>query len=330
LLTVFVAHAEADAKVAQELGAFLEIGCDVSFFAQDGLIQPGEDLIATAENGLAADVLVLLLSLASNPARWVRERWEPVLVARAAELGTRVAVVMLEECPFPGLLRRGAGFCDTTPGRMVAWRRLKRWIWGITLGTQPAMTYSAELEAIYVDVADRVGVGSATAERTRKFTREACREFELVLWVPAHGRSLAQVVCETGAQLGLRMPGPLEEDCRAVKDILSRRRCLLVLDAPTVGVEPMLPDGRSSVLYTSEPEVLLEEARTLKTARHLLAAGRVSEAYEILLELFQGGVEKEQCARELVWIYEQWDRMDEANSLRFLVGDAPSGQLRLF
>jgi hypothetical protein len=334
LLTVFVAHAEADAEVARELGAFLELGCDVSVFGQDGLIRPGEDLIAAADNGLSADVLVLLLSPASNLTRWVRERWEPVLVARAAELGTRVAVVLHGECTFPGLLRRGAGFfdatLDATTGGFAAWRRLKRWIWGIQLGTEPTMTYSADLDEIYRDVADRVGVGSASAELARRFAREASREFEAVLWVPAYGRSLAQVVCEAGAQLGMRLAGPVAEDCRLVKRVLSERRCLLVMDAPTVRVKAMLPEGRSSVLFTSEPEMVVEEAPSVAGARGLLAAGRVSEAHEMLRKLFDGGVETEQCARELVWIYEQWDRMEEANELRFLVGAAPSEQLRLF
>ena len=325
-----MAHAEADATAARELGAFLEVGCDVSFLGEDGLIGPGDDLIAAAENGLAADLLVLLLSPASNPARWVRERWEPVLFARAAEMGTRVAVVLLEECAFPALLRRGGGFCDATANRMAGWRRLKRWIWGIQLGTEPAMTFSADLEEIYQDVADRAGVGSASAETARRFAREASREFEAVIWVPAYGKSLAQVVCEAGAQLGMRLAGPVAEDCRVVKGVLSERRCLLVMDAPTVRVKPMLPDGRSSVLFTSEPEIILKEDPTVACARRLLGAGRVSEAHEMFRQLFDSGVETEQCARELVWIYEQWDRMDEANELRFLVGAAPAEQLRLF
>jgi hypothetical protein len=330
LLTVFVAHAEADAAFARQLGAFLEVGCDVSYFDRDGQIRPGEDLLATAENGLSADVLVLLMSPASNLPRWVRDRWEPVLVARAEEMGTRVAVMLLEECAFPALLRRGAGFCDATVGRMWALRRLKRWIWGIALGTEPALTYSSDLEPLYLKVADCAGVSTAPPAMARRFAREAAREFEAVLWVPAHRRSLAQVVCEAGSQLGLRLAGPVEEDCRAVRSFLSKKRCLLVLDAPTVSVEPLLPSGRSSVLYTSEPERLVADVPTVPRARHLLAAGRVSEAHEILQQLYETGIDTEQCARELVWIYEQWDRMEEANRLRFLVGPAPSEQLRLF
>jgi hypothetical protein len=330
LLTVFIAHAEANAEVARQLGAFLKVGCPVSIFDDDGRIEDGEDLIATADKGLAADVLVLLLSAASNPTKWVRERWEPVLVTRASELGTRVAVMLLEECNFPALLRRGAGFCDATANCMTAWRRLKRWIWGIQLGSGPAMTFSADLEEIYREVADQVGVGSAPPQMARRFAREVSREFEAVLWIPAYERSLAQVVCETGAQLGMRLPGPLAEDCRLVKGVLSERRCLLVMDAPTVRVKAMLPEGRSSVLFTSEPEVVVKEEPGVPDARRLLAEGRVSEAYEILTKLLECGVQTEQCARELVWIYEQWDRIEEANSLRFLVGEAPAEQLRLF
>jgi len=330
LLTVFIAHSQADEEFVRNFGAFLEVGCDVSVFREDGLVRPGQDLLAVAENGLSADVLVLVLSPASNLVRWVRERWESVLVVRAAELGTRVAVVLIEECTFPGLLRRGGNFFDATEERMTAFRRLKRWIWGIQLGTEPAMTFSADLEAIYEAVADRVGRTTTSAERAKRFAREASREFEAVLWVPAYGRTLAQIACETGAQLGMRLAGPLDEDCRTVRDVMSERRCLLVMDTPTSSVDALLPEGRTSVLFTSEPGMVAEEAASLAEARRLLSAGRVSEAHKMLRRLFDGGVELEQCARELVWIYEQWDRMEEAHQLRFLVGNAPSEQLRLF
>jgi hypothetical protein len=330
LLTVFVAHCQADEEFVRNLEAFLEVGCNVSVFREDGLVRPGQDLLAVAENGLSADVLVLVLSPASNLVRWVRDRWESVLVRRAAELDTRVAVVLTEDCIFPGLLRRGANFFDATAGRITAFRRLKRWIWGLELGTEPAMTFSPDLEPIYEAVADRVGRATISAERAKRFAREASREFELVLWVPAHGRTLAQVTGETGAQLGMRLAGPLEEDCRTVQGALSGRRCLLVMDAPTSSVDGLLPAERTSVLFTSEPWATAEEAASLAGARRLLAEWRVSEAHEMLRQLFDSGVETEQCARELVWIYEQWDRMEEANQLRFLVGNAPSEQLRLF
>jgi hypothetical protein len=329
VLTVFIAHAPSESEFAKELGAFLETGCDVSVFGQDGLIGPGEDLISVAETGLSADILVLLLSPASNPTKWVRERWEPVLSKRAAELETRVAVLLLEECTFPGLLRRGGHFFDATADRLGALRKLKRWIWGIHLGTEPALTHSPDLEEIYTHVADRVGTFTAPAADAQRFAREANREFEAVISVPAHRRTLAQIVCEAGSQLGLNLPGPVEEDCRLVQDLLSQRRCLLIIDAPTTPVEPLLPHGRTSVLFTSEPAKLIDEPASPAAARRLLTAGRVSEAYEMLVELLERNTETEWCARELIWIYEQWDRMEDANKMRFLVSPLQPEQLGL-
>ena len=325
-----MAHAAADAGFARELGSFLETGCNVSVFHEDGVIGPGEDLISIAENGLSADILVLVLSPASNLPRWVRERWEPVLSVRAKELGTRVAVVMLEECAFPGLLRRGGHFFDASERRIAGLRRLKRWIWGLELGTEPAMSYSADLETLYADVADQIGTVMAGAGEAQRFAHEASRDFEAVLWIPAHQRTLAQVAGAAGEQLGLRLAGPVEEDCKVVREVLAKRRCLLILDAPTLRLGAMIPEVRTSVLITSEPAMAADEGPSVSRARRLAAAGRVSEAYEDFHHLYKAGVEPEACARELVWIYEQWDRMEEANQLRFQVGPAPAEQLRLF
>jgi hypothetical protein len=329
LLSVFVAHALPDIEFARELSAFLKIGCEVSIFGEDGLIGPGEDLLSVSETGLSADILLLVMTPASNPDKWVRERWEPLLIARAAELETHVAVVLLQECSFPALLRRGGRFFDATKDRLAALRKLKRWIWGRELGTEPAFTSSPDLERIYKEVADRVGVTTASAAEAKRFAREASREFETVLCLPAYRRSLAAIVCEAGVQLGIRLAGPAEEDCREVRALLSKRRCLLVLDAPTAFMEPPLPQGRTSVLTITDPAESIDEPASVGLARRLLAEGRVSHAFEVLTDLINREVEPEWCARELIWIYEQWDRMEDANRMRFLVTPSPGEQLGL-
>ena len=113
-MNIFLAHAPADAAFAAKLTAFLEAGCDGICIAPDSAIQPGQDLLSTAEMADAGDLLILLLSTASNPPRWRREIWEPLVAGRA-----RAATFLLEECPFPPLLRRGAGKnpCPADRGR---------------------------------------------------------------------------------------------------------------------------------------------------------------------------------------------------------------------
>jgi hypothetical protein len=324
-MNIFLAHAAADAAFVAELSAFLEAGCDGVCVAADSAIQPGQDLLSTAEMTDADDVLVFVLSAASNPSRWLREVWEPLVAGRP-----RVSTFLLEECTFPLLLRRGSGFCDGTGSRLMAMRRLKRWIMGIRQGASPGMAFSAELEPLYVGLADRPGVLTVSGPMAERFTREASRDFEAVVWVAGRGRSLAQVAGDAGAQLEMTLDGPVEDNCRRLRETLAVRRCLVVFDAPDVSVDAMLPSGRTSVLFTTEAVKLAGERRDFAAARELVVARRFAEAYEILYELFHAGMETDACARELVWICEHWDRVDEANALRFRFQPAVAEQMRLF
>jgi hypothetical protein len=319
-----------DAPFAQELSTFLGSGCDAVSFTPDAVIKLGEDLISTAELGLSADILVLLLSSASNLPRWPRERWEPLLFGRAQEADTRVAIFLLEECAFPQVLRRGLMFFDGTTARLPAMRRLKRWLWGIQLGINPGMALSPDLETLYRVLADRPGTFTASGAMAHRFVQEAARDFEAAFWIPAHGRTLAQIAGDLGSQLGMTLHGPLEDNCRRICGVLSGKRCLVILDAPQVAVDPLMPSGRTSILLTSEPVRIVDHALSLAAARGLVSAGRFAEAYEVFYRLLNAGIGPESCARELVWICEQWDCLDEANALRRHIGPSPSEQLTLF
>ena len=150
LKTAFLAHARADQDLARQLAEFLEFGCDLTCYVEDGLIGEGQDLISMAEEGLSADVLVLLLSPNSSPARWVRERWEPVLFDQARRGDVEVVTVLLQECSFPPLLRR-RNFIDGTTNRLTARRLLKRWFWQRERepGNLPSTEVSGGLEDLY-------------------------------------------------------------------------------------------------------------------------------------------------------------------------------------
>jgi hypothetical protein len=209
-------------------------------------------------------------------------------------------------------------------------RQLKRWIWGIRHGTSPAMTLSPDLEPLYRTLADQPGTCTAPGAVAERFAHQAVRDFEAVAWVPGSGRNLTQVAGDLGAQLGMKLDGPLEDNCRRIRDVLSGRRCLVVLDGPQIPVEPIMPSGRTSVLFTDEPVRKPDDGQTFADARALVLDRRFAEAYEILYRLFNAGVETESCARELVWICEHWDRVDEANELRFRFRPTSAEQMRLF
>jgi hypothetical protein len=332
LKTVFLAHARADHQAARQLAKFLEFGCDLICYVEDGLIGEGQDLFSMAEEGLSADVLVLMLSPASSPARWVRERWEPVLFDRARRGGVGVVTMLLQECSFPPLLRR-RNFIDGTAYRLTAHRLLKRWLWQWEHepGTLPSTEYSIDLENLYSTLADCGGTALVSGADASRFAREATEDFESVLWVPCQGRTLAQAAGELGHQLGLTLDGQAKENCSRIRDLLAARRCLVVLDAPGPEVPAELTaGGRTSTAVTLDAVTVLETPQTLAYARSLIAARRYAEAYELLYRLLDAVVEPDSCARELTWICEHWDRVEEANLLRFNYGSLGGEQLSLF
>jgi hypothetical protein len=164
-----------------------------------------------------------------------------------------------------------------------------------------------------------------------RFAREAAEEFEAVIRVPAHGRSLAQVAGEIGEQLGISLEATAEQNSDRVREFLGGRRCLLVLDAPEAEqAASVIPSGRTSTLLIEEPVSVVETPETLERARHLMNARRYAEAYELLYRLLDEEVSPEACARELTWICDHWGRVEEANALRFHYGPEPSMQLTLF
>ena len=329
--SLFLAHAPADGDFARSLAAYLESGCDALCQLDRGAIADGEDLIDRAGVGLSADVLVLLLSPASCPTLWPRRRWEPVLSEEARRLQVEVVSVLLGECPFPGLLRR-RNFFDAGSDPRTALRLLKRWVWQRERAPgEPETAISADLGELYAALSDRAGYATAEPAAACRFAEESRQEFAAVLWIPCHGRSLAECAGELGAQLGLRLEGPAKENAGRIRDFLAGRRCLLVLDAPSAEVRSALtPSGRTSTLVTTGPVRIVETPATVACARALAADGRYAEAYELFYRLMEDWVDIDTCAHELTWICERWDRVEEANALRLRSSGPPAEQLKLF
>jgi len=103
------------------------------------------------------------------------------------------------------------------------------------------------------------------------------------------------------------------------------------LDAPGPEISAELTaGGRSSTVVTRDAVKVLETPRTLAYARSLIAARRYAEAYELLYWLLDTIIDPDACAHELTWICEHWDRVEEANALRFNYGPPGGEQLKLF
>jgi hypothetical protein len=327
LVTAFFAHARPDHDCVVRLAEFLDCGCNLTCYVDDGQIGEDQDLISKAEEGLCADVLLLLLSPSSSPTRWMRERWEPVLFERAKQGKVEVVTMLLRECSFPSLLRR-RNFIDATANPLTARRLLKRWfrLRERESSAAPRVEFSGDLENLYSSLADRPGRLSVSGAAASRFAVEAEEEFEAVLWVPCHGRTLAQASGELGHQLGLALDGQAKQNCGRIREL-----CLVVLDAPEAEIVPeLIAGGRTSTAITHDPVKTLETPETPEYARRLIAARRFAEAYELLYRLLDAVIEPDSCARELTWICEYWDRPNEANVLRVNYRPAGAEQLALF
>lgn len=312
-------HAEADRDFASGLVEFLELGTNV-------VIERIETnrILDYAEEAQAAEVALLILSPESWPQREPREHWEPLL--------ENTVSILLRDCLVPQLFRR-RNFFDASTDAASAKRLLKRWLWQREHGATHSVntTFSPELEDLYCALSDGAGTLSTTPDEAQRFFKEAGQEFEAAIWIPCYNRTLAQVAGELGAQLGLNLEGPVDENVRRIAGLLAMRRCLVVLDAPEPEIaSELISPGRTSILVTTAPVKVTETPATMAHARKLLAARRYAEAYELLYRLLDAGVAASDCAHELSWICDHWNRSQESESLRFHYRLPPTEQLSLF
>jgi hypothetical protein len=255
-------HAAGDASFADELADFLEVNLSFNVARDEGVVRAGFDLVDAAEWGLSADLALVLLSPASVPGAWVRARWEPVLLAEPRELGTPIAFLLLDDCKFPELLRRGA-FFDLGQNRLEGLRALKRWLLskqrpapdvvGLPVA-EPVTPLAPELlDELQREIGDRPGTRERLGEDAALAFIQECRDdFDGVFWIDCAHRSRAGIVGDIAQALGLRLPGTLEQNRDALQCFLADRRCLLVFTG--MGAEDReLVDftGRASLIFVA-------------------------------------------------------------------------------
>lgn len=280
-LTVFPCHAPQDQAVVGELAAFLQPNLDLDWCAPEARVQPGEDLIARIDYALQGDIVLVLLSPDSSPARWTRERWEPVLFGKVKEFGVKIACLLLSDCRFPPLLRN-QNFFDLTRDRLEGFRQLQRWLLQLRPPPQrihfapsppaPFLDRPVELEWLRARVADRPGVAALTSAApgagktalAAEFAHQYDDTFHGVLWIPCGHCSAARLAGEMALQLGLRLEGDTLSNQEEIRLFCSDRRCLIVLDdVQTDAGLPLIPAGRASVLMTAERQDLPGERLVL-------------------------------------------------------------------
>ena len=270
MLKVFPCYATPDRELVHELAAFLECGAGVEVLFEEGELQPGGDLVAKVEEGLSADVVLVLISPESVPQKWILERWKPVFWDQAAEVGTSIATLFCRDAKFPDLLRR-KNFFDLRQHRLATFRLIKRWLLSLapvpgnapfSPARQPCFEgRAAELETLCALLADAPGMaaieaapGAGKTALAVQFARLHREDFDALFWLTCGSRSAAALAGDLAEQLGVRLDRDLETNLNETRRLCARHRCLIVLDDAAAATAALLtPRGRTSVLLTTPP-----------------------------------------------------------------------------
>jgi hypothetical protein len=324
----------------------VERGAQVRVFLEDGELREGENLAARAREGLVADLILLLFSRASWPARRPRTEWEDAFLNAPAAQGVRVAFARLDDCAPPQILNPRFEFAGLP---LDSLRSFKRWVRGGGKPIGKTVSAGGDLEVLGIALADRPGREWTSAAMAGRFVRAFQEDFDGVLRLRCGARSLATLAGSLGRQLGLRLEGDVAGNCRKLAAFCSDRRFLLVLDEAHDEALPeeLLSSRFCSVLLCSDsipPEQRPEEPPdeldriqltfgaaawpeqcSLARAACRLARdeGRLAECYE-LMQRWHAAAEAradrmalDESAREMVWILESWGRNEEARALDY-------------
>ncbi len=331
-----ICFAPADREIAARIAAFIERGADVRVRLDTGEMQSGEDLAEKARQALGSNMALILFSRRSLPSRWPRVQWEDALVNEPAAAGVRIAFVRCDDCIPPRIL---APLFDAG-----ALRSIKRWARGHMPAPYAEPSHDGALEVLGIAIADRPGGDSVPDEETaRRFIRAFQHDFDAIFELECGARSLAALVGDLGAQLGLRLEGDAESNLESLSEFCGRRRLLFALKDGADA--PFELEGRASTLSFAgtvvEPEDesirgiqnalrraqadWSEYCRLARLGRRLTRdAGRFAECHEMMTQ-WRAAAEAQgdrkaldESSRELVWILESWGRLAEARQLDYL------------
>jgi TIR domain-containing protein len=350
--TVYPCYAAADAELARRIAGFLERGVAVRVFLEDGEMRPGEDLVSKARDGQTADIVLVLFSRHSLPPRWPRAQWEAALVNEPREEGVRIAFIRCDDCAPPRVL---TPLFDLGAAASKGLRQIKRWVRNGDVDLYPP-GHSPAIEVLGLGIADRPGVEMVdNPADALEFARAFRADFDEAFIVECTGRSVAAIAGDIGAQLGLRLEGPLDSNLERLHAFSSARRFLFVLHGEC---PELVFGGRASTLICeSTGEAVWAGSDPIQQAqgalaqcsldwpeicRHarlgrslLLDAGRFAECHELMRQWHDAAQARgdlavlDESARELVWILESWGLHEEAALLDRHRGEHYAEQMML-
>jgi hypothetical protein len=347
--TLFPCYAAADREIAAHIASFLEAGAGVRVLLTEGEIGAGEDLVQKAREARMADIVLVLFSRNSLPSPWPRYKWEAALQTEPLAEGVRIAFLKCDDCSPPRVL---APQFDVAGLPAPNLRRLKRWV-RVGVYSEPAIHYpdlAEPVEALAVAIADRPGI--ATIERPAlalEFARIFREDFDEVIRLECGGRSMAALAGDLATQLGLRLDGDIERNLARLRSFCAERRYLIWLEGPRADEAERLAVGQgSSTLISTEarseappddeslrdiqhifnhPGMVDDWAELCRLARQGLRLaneeGRRAESFELMGQwhaLAEARGDRrilEESAREMVWILEGWDRLEEARRMEY-------------
>jgi hypothetical protein len=342
--SVSICHAPEDGERAGELARFLGVNFGFEVSLDDAEIAPDRDILASAERALSASIAIVMLSPASVPAPLPRGGWETVFIKAPAEYETPIAFVLLDECPFPDLLRRQR-FFDLSRDWLAGARTLKRWVMSLERQTPapPHQIHAPQVEgealaSLWPLIVDQPGAAAdidfIVAEA---LAHEARDDFEAMFRVCCAGRPLAVILGELGRAAGLKLPGPVEENRRGVAWHCAAHRYLIIFEsAPEDLREALQFGGRTSIIHAQSRDLpalspvadvsianiagAIDYALALMT-RDPEAGGRLGARIAFVLSEYDryaeadlvldamekaGSFRAEWVQRERAWIHQRW------------------------
>jgi tetratricopeptide (TPR) repeat protein len=268
MVRVFLSHSSQDKPFVRMLADELETGGEIKVWLDEREIGYGENIVLKIEEGLDANVVLLILSPDSVDSKWVKEEWTAAYWEQVNSQHTKFAGVLYRDCQLPRLLANKSYF-DLRTNQTEGFRKIKTWLLGqrppvppvvhlpqrspLFIGREPEiedLRRRLKEPGSVAYVAGLAGRGKTTL--ALEYAHRYQRDYEAVHWLPCQSRTLVQIAGELAWQLGLKLEGDLDTIVRELNGHCARKRCLLIFDNVEDDTPArLLPAGRTSVLITT-------------------------------------------------------------------------------